>query len=295
MIRHEVSDDDLCRLIIEESPTWLERAAASTDAHASAKCYSCDAPSWSEIKTVFMTVQRNKCAYCERPLEDPKYGKIEWDIEHFRPKNTMRPWPAGKIAVERRLDYDFETGAELPKGYYMLAHSPHNYVATCKPCNTPLKHDWFPIEGRRVQDSRDIRAYDAERALLPFPLGQHGVRPEEVVSFEGLAAIPRVQAGYLHRMGRVTVDFFDLNGRETLLRQRAEVIKTLWLAFIVIEHVPQGRDRTIAEKVLAGAAENEAPHTNCARAFVTLCRKDPDHARALATAAIEYLVAGSGS
>ena len=30
----------------------------------------------------------SKCAFCEKPLE----GRIEQDVEHFRPKCEVRPW-----------------------------------------------------------------------------------------------------------------------------------------------------------------------------------------------------------
>ena len=48
---------------------------------------------WSNIKYLFINIQHNKCAFCERKLaarEDG--GAIEHDVEHFRPKNAIKAW-----------------------------------------------------------------------------------------------------------------------------------------------------------------------------------------------------------
>ena len=47
---------------------------------------------WSDIKQVYIDLQHTKCAFCEKPLE----GKIEQDVEHFRPKAAVAPWPLPK-------------------------------------------------------------------------------------------------------------------------------------------------------------------------------------------------------
>ena len=40
---------------------------------------------WSETKQVYIELQHSKCAFCEKPLE----GRIEQDVEHFRPKGEV--------------------------------------------------------------------------------------------------------------------------------------------------------------------------------------------------------------
>jgi len=294
VIRHRVSEAQLREAIDEVAPTWRQRAEIRTDQHLEENTYTGKSPSWSEIKPVYMNVQHDKCAYCERPLEDEKYGKLECDVEHFRPKNTVPAWPSPALAAERDLSYEFPTGAPLPGGYYGLAHSPNNYAVACKPCNTPLKHNYFPIEGQRVRGGRrEVDEYDEERALLPFPLGERGTKPQTVIGFEGLAAVTRYRSGRRHRMGRVTIDFFDLNGREALLRQRAQVIEGLWFALLVRDD-PGSSNSAIAQRVIDNAKRTDQPHTNCARAFIAEYERDPAHARALAEEIIDYLESGSG-
>ncbi len=105
---------------------------------------------WSEVKPVYMSLQRDKCAYCERKLASADFGgTIEHDLEHFRPKSSARPWPTTAISRERGLVYTFPTGKHHASGYYWLAYHPLNYCVACKKCNTPLKLDFFPIAVNR--------------------------------------------------------------------------------------------------------------------------------------------------
>ena len=89
MIRYDISQAQLERLVDSENATWRERAKERTEAFRKSRRYdNSEQPIWSEIKQVFIDLQKKKCAFCERPLESKK----EYDVEHFRPKSSVKPW-----------------------------------------------------------------------------------------------------------------------------------------------------------------------------------------------------------
>lgn len=101
MIRYPITETTLLGQLDAAAPTWRSRTAARTKKFLKAKRYDEEAGLWSEIKPVFMSLQHNKCAFCERRLEGPRHGRIEHDLEHFRPKSEVRVWPTDEIL---RLD-----------------------------------------------------------------------------------------------------------------------------------------------------------------------------------------------
>lgn len=176
MIRYPVSPAALRRRIDALDPDWRARAETHTDRLELLGRFE-EAPnntSWSRIKRAFVEIQHNKCAWCERKLEDAEHGLIEHDVDHFRPKNAVRAWPPPRHPTT----YPFPTGAPLPGGYYLLSYQYENYLTSCKTCNTILKNDGFPIAGaRRHPPSRRVADHEAEQPLLPFPLGTRGPAP----------------------------------------------------------------------------------------------------------------------
>ena len=277
MIRYRITASALRRRIENLVPGWLERAERSTDGHQAAGTFSSESPGWSEIKAVFMALQHDKCAYCERLLESDDHGKIEHDVEHFRPKNGVPVWPGPAAIRDRELSYDFALGDPLDSGYYLLAHAVENYVTACKVCNTRFKSSCFPVESTRVTGSRVVRDHDAERALLPMPLGDRGFRPETVIGFDGIVAIPRYRTGRKHRIGRVTIDFFGLNERDTLELERSEALVGVWLAVASLDS-GDAITRGVARGALDYLMSDAAPHASCSRHFRALI--DDDRSRA---------------
>ena len=89
MIRYALSEKELRRRIEMAKKGWLARAEAQTEQNAATN--EPEFPSlWSEIKQVYIDLQHSKCAFCEKPLE----GRIEQDVEHFRPKARL---PRGRL------------------------------------------------------------------------------------------------------------------------------------------------------------------------------------------------------
>jgi hypothetical protein len=277
MIRIPVTPPVLAHLIEQEVPGWLDRAAKRTRQARQRKRFT-GTGIWSELKGVYMALQRNKCAYCERPMAEGPHANIEYDVEHFRPKSRVTPWPDAKTAKALRIRYKVRSGA--PKGYPLLAHDPHNYIVTCKVCNTPLKADHFPIEGTPSTARSDIAQLNAEeKPLLIYPLGMTDPAPEELITFEGILPVPAKRGGHDRKRAQVTIDFFRLHLRTELRDARAHLLVLLWEKF---QRARQGtpEQRRLARQVLSAARQSFFPHSGCARAFLDLCERDPTKAKA---------------
>jgi hypothetical protein len=292
MIRYQILPSDLETAIEKEKKGWLAAAAKKTAAFRAAKDFTEPARqnSWSQIKSVFMQIQHNKCAYCERRLGSQAYGKGEHDIEHFRPKNAVKAWPTEKMKQSGKYDYGFATGEATDKGYYLLAYNIFNYTTACKSCNTSLKSNYFPIAGKRVGASDDFDRLKKEKPFLIYPLGQTDDDPEELITFHGILPVPKFKSGHRYRRARVTIDFFDLDTREELLRLRAEVIQKIWLAFIILnEQQASNEARKIAQQIIDRALSSSIDQAACARAFYRLCQEDHKLARTFAEQADQFL------
>jgi 5-methylcytosine-specific restriction endonuclease McrA len=277
MIRIPVTSQELTRLIEREVPGWLERAARRTRQARQRKRFTGEGI-WSEVKGVYMALQHHKCAYCERPMAEGSHANIEYDVEHFRPKSRVTPWPDAKTAKELRIRYKVRNG--VAKGYPLLAHDPHNYVVTCKVCNSPLKADHFPIDGTPSEAGSDLAKLDAdEKPLLLFPIGSTGPSPEELITFEGILPVPAKRSGHDRKRAQVTIDFFRLHLRTELRDARAHLLVMLWNN---LERAQQGssEQRQRARDVLVAARQNFFPHAACARAFLDLYARDPAKAEA---------------
>lgn len=221
---------------------------------------------WGEVKKVFIDFQYGKCVYCEMPIENGKNTEIQWDLEHFRPKASVRAWPATPDA------YPFPTGDPMPEGYYLLAYHLGNYAAACKTCNSPYKSDYFPIAGPRVLHGATPEAHSSEQPFLIYPLGENADDPQDHIAFDGVVATARNNS----RRGRVMIDFFDLN-REGLQAARAR-----WLRISVWSNLRLAlQGDTDSEAIMEWLLSHAAPHTNCTRCFVELCRSDIAEAQAL--------------
>jgi hypothetical protein len=278
MIRYPTTEAALLSQIDAASPTWRSRAADRTKGILKAKRYDEPAGIWSEVKPVFMSLQRNKCAFCERRLEGLPYGRIEHDLEHFRPKSEVRVWPTDELRAARGIHYPFATGSANANGYYRLAYAPLNYAAACKPCNTTLKSSFFPVRGRRQTKASEPRACASERPLLIYPIGDVDDDPEALISFHGIRCQPVHPSGDSYWRALVTIEFFSLNVRDELLYQRAQQIVTLF-------RLDPVEDAGLRDAL----CKDSAPHSNCTRAFWNLMQADPQEAEAQFEIARAYI------
>jgi hypothetical protein len=260
-------------------------ASSRTAKFRRAKAYKEKTPIWSQIKLVYMELQQSKCAYCERKLESGTEGKIEWDVEHYRPKSQVRKWP--EESRWNKLAYEFNLGTASKKGYYLLPYDIQNYLTSCKVCNTIHKLDFFPIAAKkRLTTTSDSKRLLKEKPFLPYPIGIIDTDPEEIITFQGYLCIPVAAAGELRNRALVTIDFFGLNERKTLLHERAELISTAW---VLLQKCRQDPADQVTAKLVALFGTDSCKHANCVRSFIKTYKADPDLAKSYVDKAMEYL------
>ncbi len=286
MVRYPIALADLNTKIDAESATWRQRADTMTAENIAEATLKHKVSVWSEIKPAYMRAQFNKCIYCERPLAGLVAGKVEQDVEHYRPKGKISAWPKANSG----LSYSFSTGDPKPHGYYWLAFSIQNYAASCKPCNSTRKSDSFPIAGTRGDATLTLKQLNtAEKPLIVFPFGDWGDDPAELFRFEGILIHPKAETGKKHRRARVTIDFFGLNDREELWEDRFRVIRSVFANVEVRQTTTKADRRAAAERAIADSISIAGPQALCAREFLSLLETDPDAGFQTFLAAEEFL------
>ena len=269
MIRYPVTEAFLHNEIDAISGTWRTRAAARTATLVAAGRYSDGPPDWSDVKPAYMRAQHFKCVFCERKLET-RHGKIDFVVEHFRPKGSVEPWPGRGRGPS--TPYPFPMGAASPLGYYWLAYEPWNYAASCKACNSSLKANFFPVAGPRLGAPATIAQLAQEQAYLCYPLGTADADPASLIRFEATTAVPAAAGGFERRRGEVIIDFFELNIRDSLHFDRAMMIVVFGGA---LRAIADG-NATASDIALAGRiTAPEYPHSNCLRSFNAAWQADP--------------------
>ena len=297
MICIRVGDAALVEAIRRKDPQWIEKAKKKTSAVLQVGRISDGDGIWSEIKEVFILLQESKCIYCEFPL--PKVDSasadkvsVDYDIEHYRPKNRVTPWPTAETLARRPgvREYLPEVAAGAAAGYLRLAFDPFNYVVSCKVCNSSYKGDRFPISGKAdARSKRRLTLDEREKPLLLFPFGEHGDDPETFLRFTGPTVRPRPDAGFERLRAQAVIDFFELDTREGLLEGRCWMIQLLWPR-LEERDSPDPHKRARAETFLTTVqAGHRQLHTACGRAFIDLYEKDRARAEAWYDAAVQYL------
>ena len=194
MIRYPITLAELEQLVDATDPRWRGKAKKRLARFKTDKKYNEKSGIWSDIKRIYVELQYRKCAYCEKQLEGPRYGLIEHDVEHFRPKSSVAAWPLGERAA--KLKYRFATGGKSERGYYLLSYHLLNYCTACKSCNTPLKSNHFPVSRKRgPMDADAPEQLSGEGPLLIYPIGDIDSDPEDLITFQGVVAVPRVKSG----------------------------------------------------------------------------------------------------
>lgn len=291
MIGYRTSRTAICNAIAAQEPMWLGRAADRTKGFVAAKKYEEKSSIWADVKVVYMRIQFDKCIYCERKLESEALGKIEQDVEHFRPKGNVRAFtPSAALTNQGVVVSAIPAG---PAGYYSLPYDVFNYSAACKPCNSTLKSDQFPIAGAYDFAGANPKALLAEKPLLIYPIGDFDADPESLIRFHGTSPQAVKSRGLGRRRALTTIEFFrldDVLARKNLFRERAVIIT---LIFPQLEAITAGVNVAKARRVVDGCTHDSAPHANCARSFVALHARDPVGAAKIADAAGELVASHS--
>jgi len=273
--------------VAAHDPTWQERARSRTRALLAAGRYAEKSSIWGDVKRVYMRLQHFKCIFCERSLAGEEVGAIEQDVEHFRPKNAVKPWPPSTSPVFDLLDG--RTGGASP-GYYWLAYALTNYSSACKPCNTVCKSNIFPIAGTRGSAPHSVATLD--RAERPFLICPYREDPEKFISFLGVVAVPKQREGFGRERALATIDVFQLN-RSDLIADRFRTICGLF-PWLQMRLDTPARAATI-DRTLATLTADRMPQAACGRAFVKLARRRFGLAKEIFSDAEAYFRVGDGA
>ena len=290
MIRFRIQRQELAQRIDQHDPKWSGKAKTRTKTAVEKGGVADGDGIWSDIKDVYMTLQGWKCMYCEKPMPRPDpaavaTGKVEYDVEHFRPKNRVTSWPTERVQKARTIDYAGQLRQGAVDGYVRLAFDPWNYGVSCKTCNSELKGDRFPILGKPDVVGSDRGTLDEkERPCLLLPIGDDGPDPENWLEWLGPVVRAKVTlTGDEALRARTLVDFFELDNRPDLLLIRCFAIEMLWAA---LRDEADG-DPGAAERINAATAD-DAVFAGCTRAFLRMYRQDPAAARQWRNRARDY-------
>lgn len=291
MIRYQTDLTELETAAQRVKPGWKARADARTTTFATSGRYEEDSSIWSQIKDVFIELQRNKCAYCERKLESRK----EYDVEHFRPKTSVKPWPVSSDLASKGVVVNQPADGSKEPGYHLLAYHLQNYSVACAKCNSELKSDYFPISGMRDASGADpVALTDTEKPFLLFPLGDFDDDPEEIIWFRGPTPQTVAKPGtHKHQRGLLTIAFFKLDDqkkRKELFRGRLNVIQKMGLAFMRLNDAgapAATKDR--CRRIIDYHQSPDAAHTACGRHYAELWRVDPIKAEEIWNDAVDAL------
>jgi hypothetical protein len=277
VIRYRITLGQLERKIEAHKPGWLDRSRSKL-AKILTKARRRFPSLWSEIKDVYIHLQESKCAFCERRLEGLPYGRVEQDVEHFRPKGKVKAWELSAALAEEGVMFAQPADGKTEPGYARLAFHPLNYAMTCKPCNSALKWDYFPIRGVRKSNEADPSRFAAERAYLIYPIGRVDQDPENLIEFYGLSPRPTQTKGHGRLRALVTIEFFKLDkgkNRKTLMRGRAELLEKLVFTLRLKAKAGSAAERNQYQQVIDRMTTNSSEHTNCLRSFVRLYESNP--------------------
>jgi hypothetical protein len=287
VIRYALSEKELRARIETEKQGWRARANAQTENNAATG--NPVFPSlWSEIKQVYIDLQHSKCAFCEKPLE----GRIEQDVEHFRPKGKVTAWSPSQALRDEGLVLRQPADGSDELGYRHLAYHPLNYAMSCKTCNSVFKRNLFPIiNGRRI-GAKKPPSVSIEKPLLVYPIGNSDDDPETLLEFEGWTTRAKHATGFGRLRALPMIELFRLNdwqGRKELLAGRARQIQLLYLNLAAIDECAIASVVKAAKSNTKRMLLDSEPHANCLRSFARLYQKKPGLARAYFLELSEYL------
>lgn len=290
MIGYPISKNELKELIEAENPGWLAKAKTRTEEFRKNKKYEEKSSIWSAVKPVYMKLQGDcKCSYCERKLEAMNYGKGEQDVEHFRPKKSVREWDMPKQLADQEIKAVTVLGEG---GYYLLPYDIFNYCAACKPCNSVLKSNFFPVAAEYDLAGDNPEELLKEKPYLIYPIGDFDTPPEDLIRFHGVSPQAVSTAGHDRARALITIEFFkldDATGRKNLLRERAAIIIALHPQLVVLSGKKTAQEKKTAKIIVDGYTSPKAPHTNCARCYRQLFEADRPEALALFELAGEFI------
>ncbi|MFL1478340.1 HNH endonuclease family protein [Pseudomonas grimontii] len=281
MIRYPILEADLVAQIKIEKKSWLKRASTRTAVYVAAGGYTGRSEFWGEIKGVYITLQHEKCAYCETKLQGSELASKVHEVEHYRPKSSVKEWTHSR---------GWATGSNSTIGYYPLAYHYFNYAIGCTRCNSTLKSNFFPILGPR--DVRNINPANMqlEQPLLLYPISSIDKDdPQDIITFDGVLPIPKRKKGRAYKRAVVNIEFFKLD-HEDLTSRRAPGLVSLWVALQSVANPTTGpKDREAAEKIISYRCSPQSEFSACFCAFRQLYHTNFARAQQLAHLLVDTL------
>lgn len=278
MIRYAIEEQELFERIKQRDGRWLDKAAARTQLCIDAGEYKSGSEFWGDIKKVYIELQHEKCAYCETKLQGSMLASKVHEVEHYRPKQSVRRWPNRNVEHWREFSRDWPTGGSDERGYYKLAYHPLNYAIACTRCNSTLKSNYFPVRGDRDVHGAHPRALIAELPLLLYPISDiDRDDPADIITFEGVLAVPVESEGPRFERAVTNIAFFQLNHEDLTSRRASELVK-LWPVLNANAKAGLGTDPFTASVVQFMCGE-QAHLSACMRAFKCLHSIKPELAR----------------
>ncbi len=266
MIRYPITLAAIKGRIAALKATWFDRTIQAIN-NLPAKPKSSDFNAlWSEIKDVYIELQHSKCAFCEKPLE----GRIEQDVEHFRPKAEVEPWQPPQDLVTAGLNLRQPGDGSKELGYRFLAYHPLNYAAACKTCNSIFKGNLFPIAGPRKTKAKRPPANSTEQPYLIYPISKLDDDPEDLINFVGCVPQPVKPAGHDRLRAQVTISIFKLDDpveRRVFYVGRAKSIQLLFLNLVTIDDSADQPLVQLARSNVTRMLRASEPYANCLRCF----------------------------
>lgn len=284
MVRYPIQRQALIDAINQTKPTWLQRAKDRTDAYRQARAYTGGSEFWGEIKEVFIELQHEKCAYCETKLQGAELASKVHEVEHFRPKSSVKAWPPAGHSFRP----GWAMGGESEEGYYLLAYHPFNYAIACTRCNSTLKSNCFPVSGARDVGADDPSKMQSEKPLLIYPVSDIDADPATLIGFDGVTAQARHASGARHRRALTTIHFFQLNHQD-LTTRRAEMLGQLYVNLEALAARPAEPLRKRLETLIKRACAPAGQFSSCMRDFVKLYSQDTARAQALGQLALDMV------
>lgn len=284
MIRYTITKAQLHAEITKTNASWFADTAAVLSGLPAKSDFK---PLWTKIKQVYIDLQFSKCCFCEKPLE----GKIEQDVEHFRPKAEVKSWKVPAKLVAEGVTVQQPANGSSEPGYAQLSYEPFNFAISCKTCNSTLKKNLFPIEGARDSAGTDPTQMGAERALFVYPIGTFDTDPEQLIEFDALSPVPKNKSGFGRRRALVTIDVFRLDNPKlrTLFKQRAYLVRMLFLELDGKANATTHAKRAKHQIAIDNLTSPQAPFTNCLRSFERLFASDPARAEQIADECLKFM------
>jgi uncharacterized protein (TIGR02646 family) len=255
--------------LIKPPDDWFQTARAATDRAIREEGDHKPDPNiygHDHVRAALEKLFYDKCAYCRSEIT-----RMDWNVEHFRPK--------GHVA-ERPNDH---------QGYYWLLYEWTNLYPSCIYCNQRRrdkprwgdltyasaggKMDQFPLENEDTRAMSHHDDVDNERILLIDPCND---QPDNYLSYDGLGNIIALDDALQNKSrGRATIEVFNLKARR-LRDSRRDIIDYAVAMLNLIRKMEARGNSTCAAEIkevfITFALDDHCEHAGVAHAV----EKDPD-------------------